>query len=154
MFKTLIKNNPKLFFEFTKNEKILKQYLSSNDNNFYKAFKSFISKYAKKEMKTTASFYIGMLAGIKTIQEGMSLYKKHLQEIGVKTENINKRIEIVKNNKQDINDFKKIVILKDTLNDISLSVDSIIIKKNITEEEVYNKYMEELISETDNMLIK
>ena len=92
-------------------------------------------------------------------------YKKHLQEIGVKTENIkeaevlvnnfiNKRIEIVKNNKQDINDFKKIVILKDTLNDISLSVDSIIIKKNITEEEVYNKYMEELISETDNMLIK
>lgn len=161
MFKTLIKNNPKLFSEFTKNEKILKQYLSSNDNNFYKAFKSFISKYTKKEIKTTASFYIGMLSGIKTLQEGISIYKKHLQEIGVKTENIkeaevllnnliNKRIELEK--KPD--NIKKIVILKDTLNDISLSVDSIIIKKNISELETYNNYMDELISETDKISIK
>lgn len=165
MFNTLTKSNPKLFSEFIKNEKILKQYLSSNDNNFYKAFKSYISKYTKKEMKTTASFYIGMLSGIKTIQEGMSLYKKHLQEIGVNPENIkeaevlvinliNERIELEKKEKKIIDNIKKIEILKDTINDISLSVDSIIIKKNISELETYNNYMDELISETDNISIK
>jgi hypothetical protein len=165
MFKNLTKNNPKLFSEFTKNEKILKQYLSSNDNNFYKAFKSFITKYTKKEIKTVSSIYVGILVGIKTIEEGILRYKKHLQEIGVKPENIkeaevlvnnliNKRIELEKKEKKIIDNIKKIEIFKDTINNISLSVDSIIIKKNISELETYNNYMDELISETDKLSIK
>jgi hypothetical protein len=170
MFNTLTKSNPKLFSEFIKNEKILKQYLSSNDNNFYKAFKSYISKYAKKEMIVTSSIYVGMLAGIKTIQEGISRYIKHLQEIGVKPENIkkiekeivlsyNESYNTVKNETEKIqkksvvtiSNVDKILILQDTIKIIGIGVDTIKDKYKITEYEVYEKNLDELISISDSL---
>ncbi len=164
-FQKLIKQYPKLFTEFTKNENILKQFLEKNNNNFYNAFKSFISKYVKKEMKSTLSIYMGFFIGIKTIQEAIFKYKKHLVDIGVKKENIKnaeilvnnlikERIELEKKEKQIINDIKKIEITKDTLELVSTNVDLIMKENNISEVDVYNNELDNLISRLDSIDLK